>query len=123
MRKVQKIGGLDQLGSEARLRGIMWKSSVVPSEPWTGSAAAFLGFAKCCSAGPQRIRKGAVTNRRFDAWQEHMSSSDNTAARGVDRLAAAPVGAASYSGAASDRRATAQERPIGNGRAALRRSV
>ncbi len=56
MRKVQNIGRLDQLASEARLRGIMGKSSVVPSEPWTSGAAAFLGFAKCCSAGPQRIR-------------------------------------------------------------------
>jgi hypothetical protein len=30
------------------------------------AAAAFLGFAKCCSAGPQRIRKGAATNRLCD---------------------------------------------------------
>ena len=63
----------------------MWKSSVVPSEPWTSGAAVFLGFAKCCSAGPQRIRKGAVSNRRADVWQDHMNSSDNTAARGVAR--------------------------------------
>ena len=32
---VREIGGLDQLGSDARWREIMWKSSVVPSEPWT----------------------------------------------------------------------------------------
>ena len=82
---MQKIGGLDQRASEARLRGIMWKSSVVPSEPWTSGAAVFLGFAKCCSAGPQRIRKGAVSNRRADVWQDHMNSSDNTAARGAAR--------------------------------------
>jgi hypothetical protein len=73
----------------------MWKSSVVPSEPWTSGAAAFLGFAKCCSAGPQRIRKGAVSNRRADVWQEHINSSDNTAARGVARSAAPPVVAGS----------------------------